>query len=278
MKMRRDHHQSTMRSAFGRLGLIWLLCCVVAGAWLVALAAPARSQSNSAGRYRTKPIEQVQVGDWVLAKDPAEAGPPRACRVTGAFSNYTYHVVHISVRGVEGSGELQATREHPFFSANRGWVDAKDLKEGDKLQDTQGRSVIVSALTIEDRTCDTFNLTVDGLHTFYVLAADQPVLVHNGYGAYTNTHASGKVYVGKGDASRAADSARRIANEYDDPLVKTDWSPAANDTDSFIQEEYRMRAADGPGGNTYNKINSPGNKILRDLEGAGSSGNNIPCP
>jgi len=94
------------------------------------------------------------------------------------------------------------------------------------------------------------------------------VLVHNGDGAYTITFASGKQYAGKGDASRAADSAARISAETGDPVVSTQWSPANGSTDSFVQEEMRMRAAGGPGGNTYNKINSPGNKI------AGANG----CP
>jgi hypothetical protein len=48
-----------------------------------------------------------------------------------------------------------------------------------------------------------------------------------------------------------------------DPLVSQKLSPASNTTQSFIDEQNQIEKNGGPGGNTYNKINSPVKK-LRD--------------
>lgn len=162
------------RHGLVRFALVWLVGCLVAGGGLLAMV-PKPSPSHTT-KYRTKNIEDVKIGDWVLAKDPADVGPPTPHRVLAVPRNWTEHVVHVRV---EGGGELQATRGHPFFTANRGWVDAKNLRGGDVLHDLDARSVRVSSVRIEDRTCGTFNLTVNGLHTFYALAGQTPVLVHN---------------------------------------------------------------------------------------------------
>ena len=106
---------------------------------------------------------------------------------------------------------------------------------------------------------------MEGVHTYYAVAGSTPVLVHNGTGSYTITFSNGMQYVGKGDQARAATSAARIESEYGVTATNTDWSPATTDEESWVQEEYRMRNADGPGGNTYNKINSPGSNVADDL-------------
>jgi len=155
------------------------LCCMLVGGWLVAIATPTLLRADGGCRYRTKPIEQVQTGDWVLAKEPADEGPPKAFQVMYTPRNHTYHVVHVAVSGAEGCVELESTRKHPFFVVGRGWVFARDLRPSDRLVDAQGRSVMISRVWIEDRICETFNLTVEGVHTFYVVAGGQSILVHN---------------------------------------------------------------------------------------------------
>jgi Pretoxin HINT domain len=261
----RKYHKN---GPFSRLPLVWLICCVAGGGWLMLGGLKPAVESHYARAvaltaddkptYITKNIEDIQVGDWVLAKDPDDAGPPTPHRVIGLPRNWTEHVVHIQVKG---QGDLQATRMHPFWVIGKGWTKAKDLQKEDELVDGSGAAVSVTKAWVQNRTTDTFNLTIDGVHTYYVLAGDSPVLVHNGYGSYTITFQSGMQYIGKGDASRAAQSAREYSTQYDDPVTNIDTSEAANDEDSFLQEEFRMRAAGGPGGNTYNQINSPGNNI-----------------
>jgi hypothetical protein len=85
-------------------------------------------------------------------------------------------------------------------------------------------------------------------------------------GSYTNTHASGKTYHGKGDQARSQASGARVAAENNDPHVATDWTPAPNEREAFKQESRRIDS--DPGGvnspNNYNKIESPGKQYRID--------------
>jgi hypothetical protein len=151
------------------------LCCME-GSSLEAPAVARRSSQVSTASSQTKKIEDIKVGDWVLAKDPGDLGPPTPHRVVALPRNWTEHIVHVRV---QGGGELQATRMHPFWVEGRGWTEAKTLRRGDGLRDDKGCLVAVTAIEVEDKTTDTFNLTVEGVHTYYALAGDIPVLVHN---------------------------------------------------------------------------------------------------
>ncbi len=89
-------------------------------------------------------------------------------------------------------------------------------------------------------------------------------------GSYTNRHESGNRYHGKGPQSRAQRTANQIARQYDDPHVSTDWTPAANDREAFIDEAWRIYHDDGvKNPDNYNKINSPGYKFIKHLLGEG---------
>lgn len=172
---------STRRHGFVRLALVWLLACATLGGLAFSHSAASSGQTTGAAvakaAVRIKSIEEVRVGDYVLAKDPESVGPAVPHRVVALPRNWTEHLVHISVEG--GGKELQATRAHPFWTRNRGWVDAKDLRAGDWLEDQIGQPVKVTRVWEQARTTGTFNLTVEGVHTFYVLAGNTPVLVHN---------------------------------------------------------------------------------------------------
>ncbi|MEZ4264620.1 MAG: RHS repeat-associated core domain-containing protein [Polyangiaceae bacterium] len=81
-------------------------------------------------------------------------------------------------------------------------------------------------------------------------------------GSYTNTHASGKTYSGKGSRTRSQQSGRRQARANDDPHTATDWTPAENTREAFKQESRRL---DGQGGvespSNYNEVESPGKRF-----------------
>ena len=83
----------------------------------------------------------------------------------------------------------------------------------------------------------------------------------NQTGSYTNLHASGKTYVGKGSRKRSQVSGRREAKRNNDPHVATDWTPARNNREAFKQESRRLDAEGGPGSpQNYNRIEQPGKK------------------
>ena len=73
-----------------------------------------------------------------------------------------------------------ATDEHPFWVPDlRVWVDAVDLAPGTWLQTSSGTWVQVSAVQAWTQPARVHNLTVQGVHTFYVAAGGLDLLNHN---------------------------------------------------------------------------------------------------
>ena len=86
----------------------------------------------------------------------------------------------------------------------------------------------------------------------------------NATGSYTNTHASGKTYSGKGTRARSQKSGRREATRNNDPHVATDFTEAKNTRGAFKQESRRIDANGGAKSNkNYNRIESPGKKYRK---------------
>jgi RHS repeat-associated protein len=125
----------------------------------------------------TKAISEVRVGDKVLATEP-KTGDTSPRLVTGVIVGEGHKdLVDVKVEG----HVITATDEHPFWDVDeREWVNAEDLKAGDRLLRPDGALSAVQAthayIGSRERV---FNLTVDSLHTYFVLAGNTPVLVHN---------------------------------------------------------------------------------------------------
>ncbi|MGQ4385512.1 polymorphic toxin-type HINT domain-containing protein [Streptomyces sp. SAS_270] len=158
----------------------------------------------------TKNIEDVKLGDHVKATDPktGKTQPRKVARLIRTESDKYFNELSIATK--DGIEKLTATHEHPFWSpSEHDWVEAGALQPGMTLRTDDGSAVIVTGNRAFTRHARTYNLTVDGLHTYYVLAGNTPVLVHNsscstfGFknaptvpGVYTITMKDGKVYVG----------------------------------------------------------------------------------
>jgi RHS repeat-associated protein len=128
----------------------------------------------------TKDIEDVKVGDKVQAADPetGEAGLRTVTRRIVNTDDKNFNILSIATK--DGIEELTATQEHPFWSPSEGsWVEAGDLVSGMTLRTDDGDTVIVTGNHAYIGRASTYNLTVDDLHTYYVLAGKTPVLVHN---------------------------------------------------------------------------------------------------
>ncbi|MDF5756464.1 LamG-like jellyroll fold domain-containing protein [Spongiactinospora sp. TRM90649] len=139
----------------------------------------------------TKPIEDVKPGDLVWATDP-EAGYSGPRPVTTAITgDGTKNLVEITVdidgpRG-DATDTITATDEHPFWvPALDEWVNATRLQPGTWLQTSAGTFVQIAAVDRRTTTQRVHNLTVDDLHTYYVVASGQAVLVHNDGPPYTD--------------------------------------------------------------------------------------------
>ncbi len=86
-----------------------------------------------------------------------------------------------AVGGAVARGEtatVVATEGHPFWVPDAGaWVGAGDLKPGQWLQTSAGTWVQVTAVRARTTLATVHNLTVNTVHTNYVLAGDTSVLV-----------------------------------------------------------------------------------------------------
>ncbi|MFF1604915.1 RICIN domain-containing protein [Streptomyces mirabilis] len=122
-------------------------------------------------------ISQVGVGDRLKSMDPA-TGRLQTRQVTDTFKHDTQRLVDITVAG---GGKLASTAGHTFYVVDRGWTLVSDLHVGDRLRTPDGSVHPVTALLdrsgLTPRTV--YDLTVDDLHTFFVLAGATPILVHN---------------------------------------------------------------------------------------------------
>ncbi|WP_405608193.1 RHS repeat-associated core domain-containing protein [Streptomyces sp. NBC_01508] len=126
-----------------------------------------------------KPIKDIRIGDQVLATDPetGESGPrPVTALIKGTGDK---QLVDITLAGGKTS-TLTAADGHPFWVPALGrWIEADELTAGQWLQTSTGTWVQITAVTHHTERTTVYNLTVDDLHTYYVLAGATPVLVHN---------------------------------------------------------------------------------------------------
>jgi len=125
----------------------------------------------------TKAIEDIEPGDYVVSDEPDDALPPSARRVTEVHRTATYRLFHIRV-GEDENGEVLATGRHPFWT-KRGWIAAEELSHWDVLLTTSGEWVPIRSIAEESRDTPTYNLSVEELHTYFVVAGETPLLVHN---------------------------------------------------------------------------------------------------
>ncbi|WP_340385415.1 RHS repeat-associated core domain-containing protein [Streptomyces sp. SS7] len=129
----------------------------------------------------SKPIEDVELGDMVTVTDP-ETGETTVREVAGTIvteDDKTFS--DLTVKTASGTEEsLVATVTHPFWVVSeQAWIKAGDLEPGMTLRTPSGDTVELTANRHFDKRQRTHDLTITGIHTFYVLADVTPLLVHN---------------------------------------------------------------------------------------------------
>ncbi|NUW41369.1 RHS repeat-associated core domain-containing protein [Nonomuraea rhodomycinica] len=131
-----------------------------------------------------KPIENVKIGDMVLATDPS-TGSRKPQSVTALIAGQGMkRLVEITIDtdGKKGdrTGEIVATGNHPFWiPALKVWIPAGQLQPGMWLQTAAGTYVQITAIASRTAVRRVHNLTIDAAHTYHVVAGDQAILVHN---------------------------------------------------------------------------------------------------
>jgi hypothetical protein len=127
-----------------------------------------------------KPISEVKVGDYVLTAEPGkkkkEKHRVQAVIVTTTDRNY----VDVVVATKSGPKTIQTTKHHQFYDVTtKAWTQAGDLKKHHGLQGADGgRTEILDVRSYQAERV-TYDLSVEGLHTYHVGAGDDAVLVHN---------------------------------------------------------------------------------------------------
>ncbi|MFF0717060.1 polymorphic toxin-type HINT domain-containing protein [Streptomyces bauhiniae] len=137
----------------------------------------------------TKAIEDVKVGDEVSATEPATGRTNAHHVVETIVTKHDKKFVELTViepSDNSSTGSLTATANHPFWSPSLAdWVDAGDLRKSMLLREPDGHTVKIAAVRHLVKQQVTYDLTVGDVHTYYVLAGDTPVLVHNSNGCPT---------------------------------------------------------------------------------------------
>lgn len=128
------------------------------------------------GDGTTKPISEIAPGEQVWAADPGTgAEGPRA--VT-AVSMRNDTVVDLVLD--DGAVVTIAEDRLVWNETDQQWQMPTDLDPGDMLVTDSGRVVAVAGVDpSRTRSEMAYNLAVADLHTYYVIAGDTPILVHN---------------------------------------------------------------------------------------------------
>ncbi|WP_406204350.1 polymorphic toxin-type HINT domain-containing protein [Kitasatospora sp. NBC_01560] len=134
-----------------------------------------------------KPIEQVVDGDVVMATDPQTGETAPETVTTTITTPDDKDFTDLTLAGE--STVITSTHHHPYWSETRKqWVDAGELTVGEELRKPDGSTSVVRSVRNYLDAVVTHNLTVDRVHTYYVVAGATPLLVHNCNGA--NVHLS----------------------------------------------------------------------------------------
>ncbi|MFI9325659.1 polymorphic toxin-type HINT domain-containing protein [Kitasatospora aureofaciens] len=132
----------------------------------------------------TKPISEVQPGDKVVATDPESgttSAEPVTNTITGSDDRDFTDLTVADPADPAKTSTITSTQGHPYWDETTlRWTNAGDLKAGEQLLTTDGKTVsVLQVSTYRTNPRSAYNLTVANLHTYYVLAGTTPVLVHN---------------------------------------------------------------------------------------------------
>jgi len=133
---------------------------------------------------KTKPIGAIKPGDKVEAADPKSGKHQGARTVQHVWINHDNDLLDLTIRTKHGhTATLHTTANHPFWNDTiHTWVAAGKLHQGDALNTvTNGHAYVVAAQPTPG-SARRWNLTVQELHTYYVVAGGVPILVHNSGG------------------------------------------------------------------------------------------------
>ena len=130
----------------------------------------------------SKPIAEVKIGDEVKATDP-EAGETTSRKVVATIVHSDESdLTKLTVVSADGSdsASVDATSWHPVWvDGENDFVKIGELRPGQQLASADGSLPVVTDVQRYAHVELVYDLTVEGVHTYYVLAAKTSVMVHN---------------------------------------------------------------------------------------------------
>jgi len=127
----------------------------------------------------TKAISTIKIGDKVLATDPT-TGKKTVRTVEVVHVNHDTKLTDVTITVNGHTTVIHTTQYHPFWDQTKQrWVNASDLTTGDHTQSTTTTTPTVSNIVNYDGTATMYDLTINTVHTYYVIAEGTSVLVHN---------------------------------------------------------------------------------------------------
>lgn len=135
------------------------------------------------------PIEALRAGDEVMSWSEAQ-NAIAVSRVQEAFHGRASKSIRLNI----GRDVVEVTPEHPVHSVERGWICARDVKNGEYLSANSGHAKVNHALEINHGDgIDVFNILIEGTHSYFV--SSNGILFHNGgcWNEYLAKYHDGKV-------------------------------------------------------------------------------------
>ncbi|MFJ8813037.1 polymorphic toxin-type HINT domain-containing protein [Amycolatopsis thermoflava] len=128
----------------------------------------------------TKPIAALKLGDEITNAEPDDPNTQKHVVTAIHITDDDRDFATVTIATPNGPKDIVTTAHHLFWdTTTHTWTEAADLKPAELL-DTPGDShVAVLAVRVYSGTLRTYNLTIDTVHTYDVVAGETPVLVHN---------------------------------------------------------------------------------------------------
>jgi hypothetical protein len=126
-----------------------------------------------------KPISSVELYDRVLTTDPV-VGITGTPEVVAVHVNQDTDLTDVEVRDERGdTAVINTTAGHQFWNVtDRTWTKAGALESGDLLRTPTGVATVSKVVAVTGSQ-PMYDLTVSGIHSYYVFAGAEPILVHN---------------------------------------------------------------------------------------------------
>jgi hypothetical protein len=125
----------------------------------------------------TKPIDEIQKGDFVWSRDD-KTGEMGCRQVVRLKITPAQRVLQLQTETPNGQTEtFGVTEEHPFWIISHGWKSARELRPGDKIFTSTGGWVRVTGSTWQAERQTVYNFEVQEFHTYFV--GESRAWVHN---------------------------------------------------------------------------------------------------